>query len=287
MPNNDTRYYQIGGLVWQINGPAFCENEYMAQFRCEPNQADECYDVRLTDKITLPILPCLYKNLYEEFFGNEVSYARVIYQEREGGILFKDKLSEPGVHKIDYYNASLDCYSNNLTLKMMDIPRRILFHDGIFLHASYVVVDGQAVLFTAPKQTGKSTQAELWRKTRGADIINGDRVILRKIDGVWCACSSPYCGTSKICHNVTAPIKAIVILGQSKKNAVRTVTAHEGLAALLDGCTYDVWDKKQVDTAMTIMEQIITGVPMVRLDCLPDESAVKTLEEFLWHQKKA
>ena len=273
--------------MWQITGPVFRETEEMEQFRCQPCQADERFFVRVANEISAPAVPCLHQEAYEFFYDDGVSCARLIRQERRSGVLLKDEEQEQGLHKIDYDIASLDYYSNHLALRIMDIPRRIIAHEGIFLHASYIVANGQAILFTAPKQIGKSTQAELWRKSRGAKIINGDRAIVRKIDGVWCACGSPYCGTSKICHNVTAPIKAIVMLGQAKENTVRMATPREGLAALLDGCTYDVWDKKQVDAAMTIMEQMIADVPMVKLNCLPDESAVKALEDFLWQWKKA
>lgn len=268
--------------MWQITGPAFRETEEMTQFRCAPCRGDEQFSVCVRDEISVPDMPCFHQELYDSFYDDGTSCVRLIRQEQHSGILLKDEEREQGMHKIDYDIASLDYYSNRLALRIMDIPRHMIRHGGIFLHASYIVVNGQAILFTAPKQTGKSTQAELWRKSRGAEVINGDRAILRKIDGVWCAFSSPYCGTSKICQDKIAPIQAIVILGQSKENTVRMATPHEGLTALLDGCTYDVWDKNQVDAAMTIMEKAITELPMVRLDCLPDESAVKALEEFLW-----
>ena len=287
MHNNEIRYYRIGNLVWQITGPTFHETEEMAHFRCDPCRSDERYSVCMRNEISVPDMPCVHQEVYDSFYDDGTSRVRLIRQEKHSDILLKDEECEPGIHKIDYDIASLDYYSGHLALRIMDMPRHMIRHGGIFLHASYIVVNGQAILFTAPKQTGKSTQAELWRKARDAKIINGDRAIVREIDGVWCACGSPYCGTSKICHNVTAPIKAIVMLGQAKENTVRMATPREGLAALLDGCTYDVWDKKQVDAAMTIMEQMIADVPMVKLNCLPDESAVKALEDFLWQWKKA
>lgn len=273
--------------MWQITGPTFRETEEMEQFRCAPCQGDERFSVCVRDEIFAPDMPCVHQELYDSFYDDGTSCVRLIRQERRNDILFKDKEQDLGIHEIDYDSASLDYYNNQLALRIMDMPRHIIRHSGIFLHASYIVADGQAILFTAPKQTGKSTQAELWRKTRHAEVINGDRAIVRKVGDIWYAYGSPYCGTSKICHNVTAPIKAIVILGKSEKNTVRMATPHEGVAAMLDGCTYDVWDKKQVDAAMTIMEKVITELPMVKLDCLPDESAVRALEEFLWQQTKA
>ena len=39
----------------------------------------------------------------------------------------------------------------------------LLHFRTLFFHASYAAWQGQGILFTAPSQTGKSTQAELWR----------------------------------------------------------------------------------------------------------------------------
>ena len=112
-----------------------------------------------------------------------------------------------------------------MVMKIMNLPRQILLQDGVFIHCSFVVKNGTAILFSGNKQVGKSTQAELWRKYRNTLTANGDRAILRKIDGVWCACGSPYCGTSQICENITCPVETIVILSQGKENVLSAYEA--------------------------------------------------------------
>ena len=111
---------------------------------------------------------------------------------------------------------------------------------------------------------------------------NGDRALLRRLDGVWQAFGSPYCGTSDICRNHQAPIRAVVVLGQAKENRVSRASVREAMAAFLNGCTYAIWDRVQVEAVMDLAGQIVTEVPVVKLDCVPDESAVCALEEFLW-----
>lgn len=67
-------------------------------------------------------------------------------------------------------------------LNALAAERLIARNGGFVFHSSYVEVDGKAVLFTAPSETGKSTQAELWRSLRGAEIINGDRSVVRLVE---------------------------------------------------------------------------------------------------------
>lgn len=94
-------------------------------------------------------------------------------------------------------------------------------HGLFILHASLIRTRRGAVLFTAPSGTGKSTQADLWKKYRGAEIINGDRSGVWKNGNTWMAGGVPWCGTSGIMKNKTMPLLAIVILRQGLENEVR------------------------------------------------------------------
>ena len=44
---------------------------------------------------------------------------------------------------------------------------------------------GKAIAFSGPSGVGKSTQAEIWKQCFQADILNGDRALLRKADQGW------------------------------------------------------------------------------------------------------
>ena len=62
-------------------------------------------------------------------------------------------------------------------LRMIPIRRILLHHGVLFLHASQVAIGDTGILFTAPSQTGKTTQAKLWNRHRGAEIICNDRTL--------------------------------------------------------------------------------------------------------------
>lgn len=63
---------------------------------------------------------------------------------------------------------------------------------------------------------GKSTQADLWNKYEGCEIINGDRSAITKKDGVWNAYGLPFAGSSRIYKNVKNPIRCVVVLNKRK-----------------------------------------------------------------------
>ena len=96
------------------------------------------------------------------------------------------------------------------------LERRMLQKDSFILHSAYIRHRGRAILFSAPSGTGKSTQASLWAQYAGAEIINGDRALLQKVQDCWMARGWPVCGTSGICQNADARLSAVVLLRQAK-----------------------------------------------------------------------
>ena len=67
----------------------------------------------------------------------------------------------------------------------------ILRFEGFQFHASAVMLDGRAYLFSAPPGTGKSTHTEKWCRLFGAEIINDDKPVLRRINGDWMVYGTP------------------------------------------------------------------------------------------------
>ena len=157
----------------------------------------------------------------------------------------------------------------------------ILLHQrGLIFHASYIVSNGRAILFTAPSRTGKSTQAELWRKFRNAHVVNGDKagVTLR---GQPMAHGVPFSGTSGICENVSAPLAGIVVLSQAKENTVRRLGPSQAVAALCPNVFVDQAIAEEWALALQLLLDVAASVPVYALACTPDARAVETLEQAL------
>ena len=158
-----------------------------------------------------------------------------------------------------------------------------LRNDHLLLHASYIIYKDQAILFTAPSQTGKSTQAELWKYYEGASIINGDRALIAKEEGSgWYAYGYPECGSSGITQNVSAPIRAIVVLEQAAQNQIEDMKAGQQLQALVSATKLWTWSMDQIDQAIETAGRVIQDLPVIKLKCRPDKDAVEILRAYLY-----
>ena len=147
----------------------------------------------------------------------------------------------------------------------------------LIMHASFINVNGEAILFTAPRQTGKSTQARLWHETRGAEIINGDKALVYISDGTVNAGSLPYCGSSSICKNASLPLKAIVKLGQGN-NTIKKTDISSAVRTVINGCYLPFGAQNVLDC----VAETARNIPVFTFDCTPDENAVRILENTLW-----
>lgn len=171
--------------------------------------------------------------------------------------------------------------SANRFFSMVGLHRILLKKEASILHASYIDWNGKSILFTAPSQTGKSTQSRLWTEIENVEIINDDRALLRKKDGVWHSYGYPSCGSSTICLNRTLPIQAIVVLEQGKENRVEEMTISQKIRALVSGIEVFVWDIDEINMSFEIAQKIAAEVPIIKLVCRPDHEAVSVLKEYL------
>lgn len=182
-----------------------------------------------------------------------------------------------------YLNGKEYClnYSRNIwdILGMEDV---LLRHSGLLLHASFIRCQGKAVLFSAPCGTGKSTQAELWEKYEGADIINGDRSGLRRLGCGWMAFGLPYAGSSGIYRNESEPLAAVILLRQAKENRLRKLKVLEAFPDLYREVMVHRWDRKFVSESTELLLQLLQEIPVYLLECRPDREAVQLVRDEIF-----
>ena len=154
----------------------------------------------------------------------------------------------------------------------------LISHQGFILHSSFISWQNNGILFTAPSGTGKSTQADLWKKYEDADIYNGDRTIIRKIEGKYYGFGSPYAGSSGIYRNESAPIKAIVVIDQGPDNVIRRLRGREAFLPLFRETLMNTWNKEYMEKMTDLLMDAACQIPIYHLSCRPDQDAINTVK---------
>lgn len=170
---------------------------------------------------------------------------------------------------------------DTIFISLFSLERQMIKGGAMILHSAYMCYEDTAVLFSAPSETGKSTQAGLWEKYRGTRTINGDRSLLMKKDDRWYAYGWPVCGSSEICNNEAYPICAIVMLKQAEENKAYRLKGIQAVRELLEQITINTWDSSFQIKVMDNLEELLQEVPVYRLECDISKQAVECLEQML------
>lgn len=179
----------------------------------------------------------------------------------------------------DCYNES--AWNLNQFISIIGIHSLFLHRSSMILHASFIIYNNEAILFTAPSQTGKSTQAKLWKGHEDAEIINEDRVLVCKQDDEWYACGVPMCGSSDCSKNERAKIKSIIVLDQGINNTIVHMSKLQKYKALLLGCQYHLWNKEENQLIHDLIKGMIEDLEIVTYICKPDITAVDYLKHYM------
>lgn len=280
------RYYEIAGvqICVQGNSNEMPVDQRLLKYFTTENVTDPYrFRFSLVESLDGPAGLCMFQSPSSAVYFDgdaEIRYIGSVQNNLDNAYLRTSKTGKLVDVQV-VRNKIVTNITSKVVLNSFAMERLALEADGVVLHASYIVVNGRAILFTAPSETGKSTQAELWERLRGAEIINGDRAIIRWMDGVTYACGLPFAGSSKFCKNVTAPLAGIVYLGQAPKTAIQRLSVGQAFCRVWEGCSVASWCSEDVEKATTIVQNIVTNVPVFYLQCTPDESAVLALEQEL------
>lgn len=165
-----------------------------------------------------------------------------------------------------------------IALESASIPEGVLS-----LHSACVELDGQAVCFTAPSGTGKSTRARSWVSGLGARIISGDRPSLCLGQNGAVACGVPWDGKERLYLNVQAPLKAICSIRRGDTTYIRKFSLRQAQRVLMQQCFLPMWDTDAAAAAMLLIRRLCSAVPIYRVTCGPDEAAAKEVRDVLYH----
>ena len=273
--------YRFGGIVYAVE----CEENIEKSEICAPFTVTDCaadHTIRLRFDNAIPEKPemCAVSGPLSRWYDGSARHTLQCYSAPGSTPQFTYAVTDGSETQLTFAEKYRIGASVRSALESACLFDLLSDAGMLILHSSYIVTeDGEAVIFSGPSGVGKSTQAALWEKYLGANIINGDRSLLCPDE-----CSSNgifYSGTSGICKNVSAPIKAIVLLGQAEDNSVQPINPSAAFARILSQCAYYAWDTPSAIRMTDHVARLISNAQVLRFDCRADESAVRALQEKL------
>ena len=231
----------------------------------------------ITDFDEKPVMSISFKNKLPECHGIQYTESDCSHTLRveSGEILCADA---DWSRVSSYYTLP----SHEYTLTLAAICSKFSYFDTVLMHASCIDCDGNGIIFTGYSGVGKTTHATLWNNYANADIINGDKILIREINNTLYACGLPWKGSSEYCLNKKTKLKSIIVLRQAKENKLTPLNSSSATELTIPHFFLPYWDEKCTDNACKTIDKILRNIPVFLLECRPDEDAVNLVKNTIF-----
>ena len=150
-----------------------------------------------------------------------------------------------------------------------------LYENALMLHGSAIKYGNNAILFTAPSGTGKSTHTRLWKKVFGSiEYINDDKPLIKKVEGEYYAFGTPFSGKEHIDNNIYAPLRAIVLIERAEKNTIERIESGSIARVLTEEIMRTNDNRAVYIKNLELLDGLSKNVPIFVLKCNTNIDAV-------------
>lgn len=197
---------------------------------------------KLVSHIT-PLKHPVMQDTYRRFYKDE-SYETIQVVNGEGLVKYQIKHT----HRYETVDiqivealAKKPAEMEYIFLSMIFLDIAIL-NGFVPLHASCVIKDQKAYLFSAPSGTGKSTHAAYYKDKLKAFVLNDDKPLIKNHQ----VYGSPFSGKTSENTNEAYPIQAIYFIEQASINSITRLSIDDASKRLLKNMarpsTKTMWD---------------------------------------------
>ena len=278
-------YYKIGNLVigLEIKYEDYFKNnidKYLIEERI-----NEVYHIKthFVDKIELPKEKPTIKYKRRLIFQNDDSESLYALDE-------KLNVKEKFVRTVDY--KKFDIYFAKDKEKILKEKEYIFtgiafmdilsFNGYIPIHGSGIVQNDEAIIFSAPSQTGKSTMANNWLKLKEkSSVFNDDKPFIFKQDNKLYVSGSPWSGKDVINENIVLPLKTIIFLKQGKTNKITRLHEKDKIYYFFRNINRPK-DKRSWKKMLETIDYTIINIPMYLAEITKDISAAKYIYDTIY-----
>lgn len=161
-------------------------------------------------------------------------------------------------------------------------------YNAAVFHGAVLDVDGKAYMICARSGVGKTTHIRLWEKAFSdrVSVLNGDKPVIRVIDGKVYACGTPYNGKEGMGKPGTLVLSGIAFLMRGEENSYRRVTPSEALERFMGQMYISNLDRISALKTLRLADKILSEVPLYEFRCNMDVSAAKMAEKAFISDKE-
>ena len=169
----------------------------------------------------------------------------------------------------DGYIESI-CAYRKLCLQM---PR----FQGMFLHCSLIRAAGRGIAFLAVSGTGKTTHTALWQQLLGEKmtVINGDKPILRCLNGTFYGYGTPWAGKEGIYQKDRVAVTDLCFLERGEENSCVPLSPEESLQKIVHQVIFPE-DAAGTEKTLELLDGLLRTCRLWRIRCNMDISAAET-----------
>ena len=159
-------------------------------------------------------------------------------------------------------------YAENVVM-YRKIAERLADFDAIVFHGAVLEVGGVAYAVTAHSGVGKTTHTRIWLCEFGDEvkILNGDKPILRLIDGKPYACSTPWMGKEGYGYNAIRPLGGIAFLARGAVNKSRKINPDDAVMRFMNQVYLSKANILSLTKSMRVVDGILSLTPLYEFEC--------------------
>ena len=177
--------------------------------------------------------------------------------------------------------AVSEAYAESVVL-YSKIADAIYEFDAFLVHGAALEYGDGVIIFLANSGVGKSTHVRLWKEAFGqtVTVLNGDKPIVRKIDGKFYAAGTPWRGKEREGRAGISEVKALCYLARSEENYAEPLTPSRSAAALISHIYMPKTGAAAIKT-LSLAEELSASVFGAHLGVNMEKSAATVARDFL------
>ena len=168
------------------------------------------------------------------------------------------------------------------------LGEKLLAYDAFLFHAAVIEYEGVGYAFSAQSGVGKTTHIRLWREHfgDGVRIINGDKPIVRFVDGKVYAYGTPWCGKERYNINDKCELRNVCFIERDAENSLATLQNKDALLRLFPQVMLHRSGKDNL-TVLALLDRFFERESFYLLRCNPTRQAAEVAYHGMNVERKA